>query len=122
MPRFGAQLPPSQKVPTTQSPSPEHEFRQPLAPPHRYGEQFCTDGSVQLPAPLHEPAGWNDDAEVQDAPAHCVALPGWAQTPPLHRPVLPQVLSVGFEQRPCGSAALSLTVVHVPRLPGRLHA
>jgi hypothetical protein len=75
-----------------------------------------------VPEPLHEPVGWNDDAEVQNAPAHCVPLPGCAQAPPLHRPVLPQMLSVGFEQRPCGSAVLSLTALHVPGLPGRLHA
>ena len=102
--------------------SPEQEFRQPLDPPHRYGEQFSTCGTAQLPEPLHDAVGWNDDAEAQAGPPHCVVLPACAQTPPLHRPVLPQMLIVGFEQRPCGSAVLSLTVLQVPRLPVTLHA
>jgi hypothetical protein len=99
-------------VPPAHSLSFAQPGRQPLAPPHVLGEQFCVTGVEQIPAPLHVAAGWKVVAFWQKAPPQVVPAAPWVQAPPVQVPVLPQGGFAG--QRPCGSPAPLATLAHEP--------
>jgi hypothetical protein len=68
--------------------------------------------------PLHAPAGWNVEGDVQEKAVHMTPMLTWVQAPFVQKPVLPQAPLL--TQRLCGSAALS-TALQVPN-PFRLQA
>ena len=79
--------------------------------PQMYGAQVWVVAVPQLPLPLQNAAGVKV-VPLQDADPHWTEVDASWQLPPLHRPVLPQVVDTG--QSPCGSGELFETAWQVP--------
>jgi hypothetical protein len=73
---------------------------------------------LQVPVPEHFDGGWKVEPVHDCARPHETVLAACWQAPPTQTPVLPQG---GLAAQLGGSAVLSATFVHVPRLPATLH-
>jgi hypothetical protein len=116
---FFPQVLPTQVLGGTQSVSTKQgSLQEPEA--QMEGVQSCVAGAPQAPAPSQVEALLTTTAVAQVAALQFWPLAVYAQSPPTHLPVVPQVADCVAAQMPCGSFELSGTVVHVPAVAVRL--
>ena len=71
---------------------------------------------MQLPPPSQRPAVVSVPLR-HEGPEHVASAPHRSQTPPWHRPSVPQAACAVTAQRPRGSVAPLIALLHVPSVP-----